>query len=73
MRTNPAGVPEKTEHDPRSLIFITQRFDQDKTILDPTAPGDGTSEKVDLQTNRAHRALAVEVANAALFCYVQAK
>jgi hypothetical protein len=54
MRTNPASVPEKTEHDPFSLIFITQRFGQDKTILNSTAPGNGTSEKVDLQTTRAH-------------------
>jgi hypothetical protein len=54
MRTNPASVPEKTEHDPFSLIFITQRFDQDKTILNSTAPGDGTSEKVGLHTTRAH-------------------
>jgi hypothetical protein len=36
MRMNAADVPEKTAHDPRSPIFITQRFDQDKPILNST-------------------------------------
>jgi len=65
MRTDAADVPEKTAHDPRSPIFITQRFDQDKPILNSTAAGDG-----DIGKSRLTDDLAVEVANAALFCYV---
>jgi hypothetical protein len=71
MRTNAATVPETTGLNPCSLIFITQRFGQDKPILNSTAPGDGEIRKSRFTDREPTRALAVEVANAALFCYLQ--
>ncbi|MDO8943736.1 MAG: hypothetical protein Q7U75_11170, partial [Desulfobacterales bacterium] len=86
MRTTAAGVPENTGHNPHGLFFITQRLDQDKAILSPLRPATGTSgprppsaarraDGLDFQPRQKRpehtRALPAEVANTALFCYLQ--